>query len=260
MFEGYIKIPRSLLRNPLWIDLPPAYKEVFLVILEHVVYGAKQEFDDHGKIITLLPGQICITIRGLQDLCGKYISKNEIERAIKKLFLYQFVRQEVRHVKTILTITHKDTYDMILKEGETTIETRLRQDRDKIETQIKKEEINKKEIKDKHIAQSASPLRKKDPLFFNFQTSKFEGITQEDINSWLIAYPGLDLSKEIIKSEQWLLANPSKSKKSLWRKYLTGWLARNSEQAMNKEAYASIKKPSRAVLNGQHQEEYDKIW
>ncbi len=138
MSNGHIRIPRSLLRNPLWISLKPSHKEIFLVVLDHAVYY-ETPFDDFGQILILQPGEFCIPLRKLLDLCSPDFSKNEIERGIKKLILCQFLRQEVRHRKSILIISHLDTYNLIIKKDETDIETNLRQTRDKLETQSNKQ-------------------------------------------------------------------------------------------------------------------------
>lgn len=132
----HIRTPRSLLENDLWKDLPPSYKDVFNVLLENVCFYP-QKYDDHGVLINLEVGQWCGTYRDLVKLCGKYGDKNVVERSIKKFILYEFVRQEVRHKKSIITITHKDTYELIKRASETRSESILRQDRDRIETEIK---------------------------------------------------------------------------------------------------------------------------
>lgn len=143
--SGYICLPRSLILNPLWIDLPSSYKEVFLVILELVRYGSPTQFDDHGHLITILPGQLCISEQGLADKCSKYITKTIVHRTILKLDLYGFVHQQVNHKKTLITITHPETYDLISKNSESTSESNLNQTRIKLESQKNKEKKKKKE-------------------------------------------------------------------------------------------------------------------
>ncbi len=83
----------------------------------------------------------------------------------------------------------------------------------------------------------AAPIRSKDLLVFNFERMEFEGISEKDIADWKIIFPHIDLQVEILKATQWLKNNPSKSKKSLWRKYLTGWFGRTNDSIENKKAY-----------------------
>lgn len=145
--KGYIRIPRSLLDNPLWKSFPPAYKEIFLVILENVCFKP-QKFDDHGHIIDLEIGQYCASHAEILAKSGKFIKLIEIERSIKKFILCQFVRQEVRYRKTIITITHPETYDLIKQAGEVESVSNVRQTCGKLEVQkknVKKENNEKKE-------------------------------------------------------------------------------------------------------------------
>ena len=100
---------------------------------------------------------------------------------------------------------------------------------------IKKVERKKKEEQD--IAQPAPPLRKKDALSFNFETWEFSGINEKDLSNWTKIYPHIVLDIEITKASQWLKGNPSKSRKNLWRKFLTGWFQRANDSIENKKAF-----------------------
>jgi len=235
--NGFFSLPRSLTRNPLWLDLPPAYKQVFLVIVDYALFGGPQTFDDHGQLIELQPGQICISERGLMDLCGNGISKNDIHRSLVKFKLYGFLNQQVNHRKNIITITHTDTYDLIKKSSEPISEPKLNQSRTKLEPQNKKEQITKN--KQEGIAQTAAPLRKTD-IFFSFDSKSFENIQPDDLKAWKEICPALEIELVIKEMTQWCLSNPAKTKsKKLWRKFILGWLRSENEKAINKQAYAS---------------------
>jgi hypothetical protein len=240
----FIQIPRSLLQDPLWVKLSPKCQIVFIQILSHVCY-LPQKFNDHGNIIDLKPGQICTTIREILKWCGDDFSKTEIERCIKKLILCGFCGQEVRHVKSVISITHSDTYELLIQYSETRNETKLRQDRDKIETEKDKEDkdisndISKKENALRDEAHPASPIRSKDSLTFNFDKWEFEGISEKDIANWKLMYSHIDIQVETLKAAQWLKNNPSKAGKKNWRKYLTGWYGRSNDSLENKKAYRS---------------------
>jgi len=54
----------------------------------------------------------------------------------------------------------------------------------------------------------------------------WQGITDADRDAWLIAYPAAGTTVELAKASEWLKANPTKSKRSNWRKFVTGWLSR----------------------------------
>ncbi len=98
----------------------------------------------------------------------------------------------------------------------------------------------KEERKEKNIASTPNKSgRKQETIFFSHEKGEFEGITEKDLQSWAIAYPSINLEQHIAKASQWLIANPSKAKKSRWRQYLTGWFGREQERAETRKLYAS---------------------
>jgi hypothetical protein len=117
----------------------------------------------------------------------------------------------------------------------------IKDDRTTTERRQTRKNKNEEEEEYKDIAQSAPRRRKKDSLSFDFETWKFVGITQEDREDWKLMYPLISLEIEIIAAAHWLKDNPSKSNRTLWRRYLNGWLKRNNEWAANKKAYQSGK-------------------
>lgn len=100
---------------------------------------------------------------------------------------------------------------------------------------------NKEEIIDKNIAQSRTSCghEQRSDMQFSSSSGKFEGITQSDLDEWKASYPEIDIPREISKAQQWLLSNPSKARKKLWRKFLTGWFTRANDKAENQKAYRS---------------------
>jgi hypothetical protein len=69
---------------------------------------------------------------------------------------------------------------------------------------------------------------KKDaPIQFDLSTLKWKGITIEQVKRWEAAFPNVDVVNTILhKMPMWLDANPSKAKKTLWKKFIVGWLSR----------------------------------
>lgn len=110
-----------------------------------------------------------------------------------------------------------------------------------------KEGINK-EIKNISIAdpskneyersqmKAAPSLQARKDIFFDLSINKFKNITNEDMESWKELYPSVDLKKELLAMSQWLLSNPSKSKKKLWRKFITNWFQTAENRCFNKKA------------------------
>lgn len=135
--SGFLKIPRSLLQSTTWIEARPKHKVIFLTIIEYCAFQ-KTEHNIRGKIVEILPGQLCITFRRLHEICGNGISKNDIEGAIKYFLTSQKIRQEVRHGKMILTIIDSEIYDTCFNRDQTTSQTKVRQKSD-IKEEPKKE-------------------------------------------------------------------------------------------------------------------------
>jgi len=101
---------------------------------------------------------------------------------------------------------------------------------------------NKEDNKDKEYAQTRKSSSSPNADFsFSSSDKKFIGITDKDLADWKEAYPYADIPKELKKAEQWLLSNPSRARKKNWRKFVTQWLSKASDQAENKAAYRGSK-------------------
>ena len=75
----------------------------------------------------------------------------------------------------------------------------------------------------------SAALPKRQPQKDSISWDSFEGwqgITDADRDAWLIAYPAAGTTTELAKASEWLKANPTKAKRSNWRKFVTGWLSR----------------------------------
>tara|TARA_R110002126_G_scaffold55740_2_gene149469 strand:- start:1989 stop:2822 length:834 start_codon:yes stop_codon:yes gene_type:complete len=106
-----------------------------------------------------------------------------------------------------------------------------------------RKELSRNEIirKKKNIAQSRDSRghEQRPELFYCHDSCEFKEITKKDRDDWKIAYPEIDISREIIKAEQWLQSTPTRANKKLWRKFITGWFTRSNEKQENKKAYRS---------------------
>ncbi len=83
------------------------------------------------------------------------------------------------------------------------------------------------------IKSTLAPDGQTDPLppqiEFNFETSKFENVTDEQVELWQEAFPASDVRGQILKAAIWAAANPKKRKKD-WKRFLGNWVGRNQEQ------------------------------
>lgn len=232
---GFIKLPRSLLEDPLWKSLPYTYRHVYLTILANVVFKPTIQ-DDFGVLISLSPGQFLTTERELVRLCDEPdIDKSLVHRALEKFKKLNFSNQTSNHKKTIITISRADILELI----EPNFEPNSNQTRTKLEPQKKNDKNDKNDKNNKDIAQTTSSLRNESPdIFFSFSSKNFENISLEDIKSWQEIYPAINAELEIRRMVEWCLSNPTKAKsKKQWRKFITGWMQRNNEEIINKSAY-----------------------
>jgi hypothetical protein len=214
MSAGNIFIPRSLFSDPLWNSFSSEEKEFAFEILARVCFKS-QKFDDHGVIINLAPGEICASIREMASWIygrknfksiknGKKVDNFDsvttfVERSLTKFKKVNFCRQEVRHLKSVITVTYPIICEAMKFQIETENETLLRQDRDRFETQkknVKKgKNVKEKEEKEKDGADapvaSAEAEQLLNFIFYELQKrdpgrQKPEGVSRR---SWLI---GLD--------------------------------------------------------------------
>ncbi len=99
---------------------------------------------------------------------------------------------------------------------------------------------NKEDNKEyKNNAQTPASQSSKQRFDFSFslQSKTFEGITEKDISAWKECYPSINIRQEIAKAEEWIKSNPTKSRKKLWRKFLTGWFQRANDAKENKASW-----------------------
>jgi uncharacterized protein YdaU (DUF1376 family) len=84
------------------------------------------------------------------------------------------------------------------------------------------------------VATSDPPKRRKRSQLHNaVQWSSddgWTGITANDRMAWADAYPAVVLDIELIRASEWLKANPTRAKKSNWRRFLVSWLTRSQDK------------------------------
>lgn len=187
--QGFVCLAKELGENSDWYDARPAHQTVFMTILLRCAFK-EMNHNIQGNSIRIFPGQLCTTIRKLTEWCGKWISKNDVEGSIKYFSKVNFLRQEVRHGKTLITITQPDICKYFKKSNQTTSQTQVRQESDRSQTQKNKENKEKKEniyptASDDDGQKMAVNGDKIFPLNFN------EDLTQSlsDSNNFLIKAP-----------------------------------------------------------------------
>ena len=69
----------------------------------------------------------------------------------------------------------------------------------------------------------------KDAICWDFELG-WRGITDTDREAWATAYPACTLEIELVRAAEWLKANPSKARKSNWRRFVVSWLTRSQDR------------------------------
>ncbi len=84
------------------------------------------------------------------------------------------------------------------------------------------------------VATSDPPKRRKrsqpkDSIVWSVDLG-WQGITDSDRHTWATAYPACTLDIELVRATEWLKANPTKARKSNWRRFLVSWLTRSQDR------------------------------
>lgn len=147
---GYFRIPRSISRHPTVVSAPVAYRIVLYTILDFMAFKTTV-VDDHGKLITLHPGQFMISDRALAKLAG--VSRNDVQRALVRFSDVKILSQEVIHRKMVITITESECCDLIKNLSEPRSEPKVSQSR-----AIKEEYKNIRIYKEKDKKEKNEPI------------------------------------------------------------------------------------------------------
>jgi hypothetical protein len=71
---------------------------------------------------------------------------------------------------------------------------------------------------------------KKKNICYDVASRRWHGIEAVDMESWATAYPACDINTELAKAGEWILANPTKGKKSNYRRFIVNWLSRAQDR------------------------------
>ncbi len=72
------------------------------------------------------------------------------------------------------------------------------------------------------------------------KTKGWINVTDERIAELTTAFPSVDVSAELLRMDAWLKANPTKSHKRQWLRFVTNWLSRSQESVGTKQAPPAV--------------------
>lgn len=71
------------------------------------------------------------------------------------------------------------------------------------------------------------------------KSNGWEGMTSDKVSELAAAFPSVDVPAELLRMSAWLTANPTKSRKRQWLRFVTNWLARSQESSSSSERPAA---------------------
>jgi hypothetical protein len=238
MTEGYIKLYRSLLDNPVMKNPEIAWLWCILLLSAN---HKKKSFIFNGKKQVVKAGQLITGRKQLSKLTG--LSESKIYRALNYFESEQQIKQQKNNKFTLITILNWSKYQGNGTAKEQQFEQQMNNQRTTSEQPVNtnKNVKNDKNVKNKEytapdvLSKSGAEPKKATPkITFNREKQEFVGITESDIDLWVEAYPAVKLDTEIKKMIDWILSAGAKGHKSNWRKFITNWFSRCQDRGGTK--------------------------
>jgi predicted transcriptional regulator len=210
MRNGWIKLHRSLLDWEWYDDIN--VMRVFLhclLMANHKDKKYRGAVVERGSFLTgrdTLASQTGLTVQQIRTSLNKLKSTNELTIKSSKQ-------------GTVIQVVSYDKYQEVTNES-----TTHQPDSNQIVTTNKKNKNIKNEKK--------NTLADAETHEISWSSAGgWQNISADDIKQWGVAYPNAHVAQQIEAMNQWLISNPSKAKKKLWRKFITNWLARQQTTA-----------------------------
>jgi len=258
MCNGFVQYPRSLLFHPDVIDAPAEQFKVLILLISKLRF-IPELHNDHGLIFEVKVGEFCTTYDELAELAK--VDRNHAVRAIKRfskvqkvacdkeIFESQIVTCEVKRKKTLIKLVHKETYDLLLKHSEMKSEIKVKRSRHESETQKNKDNKENKENKEKNKKEKISEIPK-------IKFREWVELTQSEYDSLLLTHSDM-LNSMLDILDAWNASRQEHYKSDAGALKTGGWVYKKAKKEKESD---KIIIPSRAIMGGVRQEEYDKLW
>jgi len=233
MNDGWISLHRKVWENPRSGD--PEWLSIWVYLLCMATHKSRTA-KFCGNIITLKTGQLVTSRKRISRDTG--VSESKTQRVLKCLESEQQIEQQKSSTSRLITILNYTQY----QRGEQPNEQQMNSERTASEQRVNtyNNVITNNGIKDNNIAQS--------------QDQKKQAVTWTEQNGWDVpendmerlreAYPACDIDLQMRKADIWLRANPAKSKKKQWLRFLQNWLARSQESGGDIRSNKQSQKPN----------------
>ena len=111
---GFVKFYRKILKSPLWKECTPERKVILFTMVLLANHAERKVMLKNGDVVVVKRGQFITSYRNLADECGKGITKDHVESALKFFKKANFCRyeriQDRRQSPTIVTIVNWGFY------------------------------------------------------------------------------------------------------------------------------------------------------
>jgi hypothetical protein len=107
--HGWIKLHRSLLEHPLWLNSTNEQR-VILVTLLMLANHAEKKWEWQGRPYTCKPGQLITSQESLRKKCSRRISRRQIQIALKRFEDMNFIVTKACSHNTLITICNWERY------------------------------------------------------------------------------------------------------------------------------------------------------
>lgn len=197
--QGWVKLYRSLLDDPVWQLSTPNQKSVLITILLLASHKEK-EWEWNGEKYQIVPGQFITSTESLSQKSGKGITRQVVRGSLQRFEKMNFITSKSTKVSTLITVVNWGKYQ---DESEnTTNDSTKRQPTDNQETTTIKN-VRSKEVSNRPSGDGQKPTLKsnfellwklyprkeeKKRAFDAYKKAVKDGTTNKEIQDGIIAY------------------------------------------------------------------------
>ena len=113
--DNFIMLSREFSFEEDWTNARPTHQSIFLTILLNMAFKETSQIHNGHKVI-VKACQLYISQRRLAKLSSKFITKDDVEGALKYFKKCNFLLHEVLHEKTMITVTQSDVCNSFIKQ------------------------------------------------------------------------------------------------------------------------------------------------
>lgn len=204
---GFVKFYRKILKSPLWKECTPERKVILFTMVLLANHAERKVMLKNGDVVVVKRGQFITSYRNLADECGKGITKDHVESALKFFKKANFCRyeriQDRRQSPTIVTIVNWGFYQGNSKNADSNADSNA----DKVPTEQEYKEYKEYNNMSDSKESDAPPGAFKDSINTNKKTKSNKKKTTKVFEENSIEY---QLSKKLY---QYVLEEKPKTRK-----------------------------------------------